>query len=137
MTVPSDSAYTMRAATADDLTVLEALACAARPSSDLFSGPGSGALVKQLNWLLGERNPAFAQSPMYAKAAPIFVLEKKVAGTATKHVVAAAALQSTPSSALSIHPLLWDGKESAFDVVTSLVPHLVKSASDLNGDPPK
>jgi hypothetical protein len=136
-TLPTDSLYTMRLANANDLQALEELIYAARPSSDLFSGPGPEALAKQLKWLLGKRDPAFAQSPMYAKTAPFFVLEKESTDGDGKHIVAAAGAQSAPSSAFSIHPLLWDGRESAVDVVNALVQHLIKAAGDISGDASK
>jgi hypothetical protein len=72
---------------------------------------------------------------MYAKAAPLFVLER--ASGDDRRVVAAAGAQSALSSTLSIHPLLWDGKESAIDVVSTLVPHLIKAVGDMTGDTSK
>jgi hypothetical protein len=128
----------MRKATLDDLPALKSLVNAARPSSSLFSSPGSEALVPQLKWLLGDRDSTFSASPVYAQAAPFFVLEKKYDKHAGQddgvRIVAAAGAQHAPTSTLTIHPLLWDGKESAADVVEALLASLVETIAEINND---
>jgi hypothetical protein len=123
----------MRVATIQDLPTLIELVNATRPTSTLFSGPGSEALLKQIQWMLGVRGADYIGSPMYATAAPFFLLEKSLSDSTTQ-TVAAAGAQSAPSTFLSIHPLLWNGKESAIDVVTAMVQHLVKVLAEWNGD---
>ncbi|KAK7038306.1 hypothetical protein R3P38DRAFT_3182399 [Favolaschia claudopus] len=142
---PSEtSAFSLRQATSNDVPALERLVLASRTHADIFITTRTPEnLTSQLRWMVGERPPGYAP-PEYPHA-PFFVLEREIRGEEDaekekgggreKRIVAAVGLRRYEAGAsnINIHPVLWDGEESASGVVQAIVPELVKAVEALPG----